>query len=266
MSFRCLVTTRISTGTKEKDIHMIKLYGFGANFGVADPSPFVLKTDLYLRVAGIEFESVAHMSNLGKAPKGKLPFIEDDGELIADSFFIRRHLQNKYAVDLDQHLSAEQRASAYLLSKALDEDLYWCLVYSRWIREDTWPLSKQAFFGDLPFPLKQIISGVSRRGVRVALNKQGLGRHSDAEIQQLCRQSIDSLALLLGDQTYFFGEQISSLDITAFALLANLILSEIDNPFTRIARSHENLLHYCQRIQNQYYGEPMEATVTEAMA
>lgn len=239
---------------------MIKLFGFGANFGVADPSPFVLKTDLLLRVAGIEFESVAHMSNLGKAPKGKLPFIEDDGEVIGDSFFIRQHLQDKYAVDLDAHLNAEQRACAHLVSKALDEDLYWCLVYSRWIREDTWPLLKQAFFGGLPFPIKQIIAGVSRRGVRGVLHKQGLARHSDAEIQQLFSASIDSLADLLGDKPYFLGEQISSLDITAFALLANLILVEIDNPFTLIARRHENLLRYCQRIQGQYYGEATEAT------
>jgi len=245
---------------------MIKLYGFGANFGVADPSPFVLKTDLYLRVAGIDFESVTSMSNLSKAPKGKLPFIEDDGQLISDSFFIRRHLKEKYGVDFDDHLSAEQRASAYLVSKALDEDLYWCLVYSRWIREDTWPLSKQAFFGALPFPLKQIIAAVSRRGVRSALNKQGLGRHSDEEIQQLYTQSIDSLAQLLGDKSYFFGAQMSSLDITAFAILANLILSEIDNPFARIARSHENLRHFCQRIQEKYYDVSAEAAITEATA
>lgn len=245
---------------------MIKLYGFGESFGVADPSPFVLKTDLYLRATGIEFESVAHMSNLGKAPKGKLPFIEDDGEVIGDSMFIRQHLQNKYSVDLDQHLSPEQRASAHLISKALDEDLYWYLVYSRWIREDTWPLIREAFFGGLPFPIKQLISGFSRRGVRGVLKRQGLGRHSDEEIQQLFGQSIDSLAQLLGDKPYFLGEQFSSLDVTAFALLANLTLAEIDNPFNRIAHRHENLLNYCQRIQSQYYGETVQAPVAEVLA
>lgn len=32
---------------------MIKLHSFGANFGVVDPSPFVVKVDLFLRVTNL---------------------------------------------------------------------------------------------------------------------------------------------------------------------------------------------------------------------
>ncbi|MEA1888330.1 MAG: glutathione S-transferase family protein, partial [Pseudomonadota bacterium] len=62
---------------------MIKLYGFGNNFGVADASPFVLKVDAYMRMAGIQFENIPGLVNLRKAPKGKLPFIDDNGKIIA---------------------------------------------------------------------------------------------------------------------------------------------------------------------------------------
>ncbi len=77
---------------------MIKLFCFGPHFGVADPSPFVLKVATYMKMAGIEFESHADIRNLQRAPKGKLPYIEDDGELVADSFFIIKHLEKNMAL------------------------------------------------------------------------------------------------------------------------------------------------------------------------
>ena len=232
---------------------MIKLYGFGANFGAADPSPFVLKVDLYMRMAGIEFETIADMSNLRKAPKGKLPFIDDEGLRLGDSFFIIDHLKTKYAVELDQHLSDEQQAVAHLVSKSLDEGLYWSLVYSRWICDDTWPTIRQAFFGKLPFPLKQLVPPLARRGVVSALKKQGLGNHSVDEIQKIMNRSLQSLSAMLGHKAYFFGDKPSSFDASAFAFLTNFILIEIDNPFNEIARGYPNLVSYCQRINSEFY-------------
>jgi len=235
---------------------MIKLYSFCANFGVTDPSPFVLKIDAYLRMSGIEYETVSDLSNLRKAPKGKLPFIEDGGELIADSFFIAEHLKEKYGDKLDQWLSDEQKSTAHLVTKALDEDLYWCLVYSRWMREDTWPMIREAFFGAMPFPLKQIVPVIARSGVRSALKKQGLGRHSDDEIKQILKRSLNSLAVMLGDKAYFLGDKPCSLDATTFAFLAEFILVKIDNSFNEVARRHENLVQYCKRMQAEFYAEP----------
>jgi len=67
---------------------MIKLFSFGPAFGLPDPSPFVTKINLYLKLSEIDFETVADVDNLRKAPKSKFPFINDDGEVIADSVFI----------------------------------------------------------------------------------------------------------------------------------------------------------------------------------
>jgi len=125
---------------------MIKLYTFGEKFGVADPSPFVLKVDAYFRMAAIEFENINLPNNLTKAPKGKLPFIDDGGEIVADSQAIIEHVKSYSNKDLDKDLTNEQQAIAYLVTKSLDENLYFVLVYSRWVRDDTWPLLKEAFF------------------------------------------------------------------------------------------------------------------------
>jgi len=89
---------------------MITLYAFGPMWGLPDPSPFVMKTGVQLKLAGLPF--VTERGGPATAPKGKLLFILDDGELVADSTFIRDHLERKYGLDLDADLTAVQRAQA----------------------------------------------------------------------------------------------------------------------------------------------------------
>jgi glutathione S-transferase len=89
---------------------MITLYGFGPAFGLPDPSPFVMKAELLLKMAGLPYK--ADTGGMRKAPKGKLPYIVDDGEAVGDSTFIRWHIEKKYQIDFDRGLTPEQRAIA----------------------------------------------------------------------------------------------------------------------------------------------------------
>ena len=56
----------------------IKLYQFPPALELPNASPFCMKLETYLRMAGLPFESV-YTLNLRRAPKGKLPFINDGG-------------------------------------------------------------------------------------------------------------------------------------------------------------------------------------------
>jgi glutathione S-transferase len=232
---------------------MIKLYGFGEGFGVIDPSPFVVKVDLFLRLAELPFESINDFSNIKKSPKNKMPFIEDKGLKVGDSAFILKYLTQTYDVQLDTFLTAEQKAQSTLMTQALDESLYWCLVYSRWIKEDTWPLINDAFFGEMPVPLKWFLPNIIRKDVKKTLHRQGFGRHSETELLAIADQQFSALSTLLGDKDYFFGEQACSFDAIAYAALCEFISMNFDNSFNAKARSHKNLVDYCQRIEQQFY-------------
>ncbi|MFT6157435.1 MAG: glutathione S-transferase [Neolewinella sp.] len=234
---------------------MITLYGFGEAFGMVDASPFVLKIDAYLRMAGLEFERKSVISNLRTAPKGKLPYIVDDGKTIADSAFIIDYLNDKPGVTMSSALSPEQRAHAYLIAKSLDENFYWCLLYSRWISDQTWPLTKQALFGALPFPISHIAATVVRRNIRSAIYKQGMGRHSESEIQQIFINTLDSLSVLLGSKSYFMNDKPSVLDACVFGFLGQVILADVANDFSAIAMRYENLVAFCNQIQKRYYAQ-----------
>lgn len=232
---------------------MIKLYSFGPNLNVPDPSPFVLKINIYLRMASIPFKNVPNVNNLRKSPKGKLPYIVDGETTVADSSFIIPYLQEKYNVELDSFLTDEQKSIAYLIGKSLDENLYWCLIYSRWAKDDIWPEVKQAFFRAMPSPLKLFVPALIRKSVVNALDKHGMGKHSDKEIKAIAQQTFQSLSTLLGDKPYFFGEQPCSFDATAFAFLSEFISISLNNEINSLAREHDNLVHYCNHIRTKYY-------------
>src|SRR5262245_58123241 len=127
------------------DLQMIKLYGVGSAWGLPDFSSFVTKVDCYLRMVQLPYEyvSINDPSNwrpdLPMPPKGKVPYIEDDGEIVADSQFIIEHLKKKYGDRLgDDELTSEEGAIALGMRRLIEEHLYWVLVYSRWTDDATW--------------------------------------------------------------------------------------------------------------------------------
>lgn len=87
---------------------MITLYAFHPGFGMPSGSPFVVKTMIHLAMAKQAYEiEIAH--DLSAAPKGKLPYIRDNGDIIADSEMIRKHLETRYGIDFDPGLSPATR-------------------------------------------------------------------------------------------------------------------------------------------------------------
>src|SRR5919106_466599 len=112
---------------------MITLYTFGPGLGLPDPSPFVTKAEVLLKMAALPYRTKTE--GLRKAPKGKLPYIEDDGQRIADSTFIRWHIEKKYGIDFDRGLTPDLRAAAWAFEKMAEDNLYWALVDARWTND-----------------------------------------------------------------------------------------------------------------------------------
>ena len=231
----------------------IQLFGFGATLGLPDPSPFVVKTETYLRMLGFPYEKTSGLHVLRKAPKGKLPFIIDGENTIADTEFIIQHLRNHHQRDLDQWLSDAETSQAYLIRKSLDENLYWCLVYSRWAVDASWARYKKFLLADLPWPLSALAPPIVRRGMLKTIKKQGLGRHSLEEVKAITNKTFTALSHILGDQPYFFGHQPSSLDASVFAFVGGFTRIQLETPFTAMALQHQNLVEFCERVDDAFF-------------
>jgi glutathione S-transferase len=171
---------------------MITLYTFGPYFGLPDGSPFVIKAMLLLKFAGLEYSE--NRGGYGKAPKGKLPYIDDRGLIVADSTFVRFHIEKNYGFDFDAGLTPEQRAVAWAAEKMCEEHLYFALVATRWLDEANFAKGPAQFFKTVPMPLRPIVQSLVARKVEKILKRQGFWRHTRAERDAL---AITSMRLLL---------------------------------------------------------------------
>jgi glutathione S-transferase len=231
---------------------MIKLYQFAPAFGLPNASPFCMKVETYLRMAGLPYEC-PRGADVRKAPKGKLPYIEDCDARVADSTFIIDYLQQKYGDRLDAHLAPRERAQALAVQRLIEENLYWAAIYSRWVEDAGFTVTREVFFSRMPEPLKLIVPHVARRAVRRELHGHGMGRHSREEIYRIGCRDVAALAQLLGDQPFFMGDKPTTLDATAYAFVANLLWVPLASPLLEEAQRHANLQAYCERMKARYF-------------
>jgi glutathione S-transferase len=231
----------------------LTLYATRPGFGLPDTSPFVLKTEVQLKMAGLVYERASAIPP--QAPNGKLPFINDHDEVVSDSTFIRAHVERKYGVDLDAGLDAQQRAQAWAIERLLEVHLYFAMVWFRWIDPDNFAKGPANFANAAPEAERAALREQMQARKLAELQAQGLGRHAPQRIAELGRRSIDALAELLGNRPYFMGESPSAVDATAFGMLASTVTPFFDTPLRGAVEARPNLVAYIARMMQRFYPE-----------
>jgi glutathione S-transferase len=231
----------------------LTLYTTRAGFGLPDTSPFVIKTEVQLKMAGLVYDRASAIPP--QAPNGKLPFINDHDEVVSDSTFIRAHIEHKYGVDLDEGLDACQRAQSWAIERMLEDHLYFAMVWFRWIDPENFAKGPAHFADGAPEAGRAQLRQDMQARKAVELHAQGMGRHAPARIAVLGERSIDALAQLLGDKPWLMGETHSGVDAAAFGILACVATPFFDTPLRRAVEAHPNLIAYVARMMQRYYPE-----------
>ena len=233
---------------------MITLYEFPGIWGLPNASPFCMKMETYLRAIELPYE-IRFLRDLRKTPKGKLPIIKIDNKILCDTEIIIDYLKGKFGDILDKNLDKEQKALSVILDNTFSERLYWIMVYMRWQYEANWVHVNEAFFGKLSFFEKLFIPKLVRKATIKSLYFQGTGRHSYDEVLEMGYKTIDAIAVILGDKKYFHGNEITSIDVVAFAFLANIVWVPYEDSLKNQVRKHKNILIFCERMWSTFYPE-----------
>ena len=230
---------------------MITLYTFGPMFGLPDPSPFCMKADVQLKMSGLPYK-LDH-SGFMKAPKGKQPYIDDNGRKIADSTFIRWHLEDKHKIDFDPGLTAEQKATAWAFEKLCEDQLYWGMVRDRWVNHGNFDKGPVTFFESVPALIRPLVKAKARRDVGNALKGQGLGRHSVEETERIVIHGVEALADFLGSKPFLMGANPCGADAATFSWVAGFLCPHFDGPIHRAGMARTNLVAYRDRGMAKWY-------------
>ncbi len=230
---------------------MITLYTFGPAFGLPDPSPFVMKVETLLKMAKLPYRTDS--TGFMKAPKGKLPYINDDGVVVADSTFIRWHIEKKYRIDFDRGLDATQRAIAWAFEKMAEDQLYWIGVNERWMDEANYRKGPKQFFNNVPALLRPFVAASVRRKLRATLHGQGTTRHSPDEILALGTRSVTAIADFLGNKPFFMGDEPTGVDATMFSFTVAGLCPHFTSRSRAEAERHDNVRRYVGRMTARFY-------------
>lgn len=232
---------------------MITLYGFGPGFGLPEISPYVTKTEVQLKMAGLAYIKQQAMPDT--SPKGRLPYIDDGDERVADSTFIRQHLERKHGLDLDAALDERQRAEAWAIERMIENHFTWAVTYTRWMMPENFAKGPAHFFDGAPENIRDALREDVRSRVAENMRIAGLAPHTPEEITELGARSLSALSMLLGWKPYLMGERPSGVDATAFAALAGLLTPFFDSPLRQHALEFSNLVAYVDRMMARYYPE-----------
>ena len=108
--------------TKKPKPGMVILHQFPPTNLVASGSPPCLKLEVFLRMTKIPYENEYGFEF---SKKGKMPWIEFNGQEIADSNFCIQFLKREFKVDVDSHLTNTEKAIAHSVRTMLEENTYW---------------------------------------------------------------------------------------------------------------------------------------------
>lgn len=232
---------------------MIIVYGFGPGFGLPEISPFVTKTEVQLKMAGLTYRK--EKARPTASPKGQLPFIDDDAEMIADSTFIRAHFEGKYGFDFDAPLNLQMRAQAWAFERMIEHHLYWAMIGARWVEPENFAKGPSHFFDAAPEHLREKLREDAQFRVAENYLLSGLGRHAPDEDVDLAARSLFALSVQLGDKPYLMGEEPCGTDATAFGALAGILTPFFASPLRERAEQFVNLTAYVDRMMLQYYSD-----------
>jgi len=208
-------------------------------------------------MAGIHYETAPYDYTL--APKGKMPFVGIDGQIMGDSTLIMERLSKERGVDLDADLGRTQRAVSHAFRRMIKENLYWAMAFDRWVTEENFcvytPVLIEVFFAALPPEHQQMYVAATRKSMVEQTHAQGMGRHTQDEVQQIGMADLQAISDYLGDKPFFMGDKPTTVDATLYGYLANMLLVPMASKARDFGRSLPNLLPHIERMRARYFPE-----------
>jgi glutathione S-transferase len=226
---------------------VITLHTFAGRWGLESLSPFCMKAEVYLKLTKQPYKAVVG-GDPRKAPKGKMPFIDDDGTIVADSQGIIEYLEKKLGAPIDGGLSDVDRARGHVIRRTFEDGLYFIALWTRWSEEAGWA-ETQKFFDVIPGAVRWAIVPMIRKKVIASAHAQGTARHKREEIYEMGKRDLDAFATLLGDRTYILDDRLRTADIVAYSFIANILRAPIETPLKEAAKALPVLEAYITRIK-----------------
>lgn len=193
---------------------MIRLHQF-------EISPFCDKVRRALHWKGVPYEvvevPVTRASRVRRLnPAGKLPVLEHDGRVVADSTDIAEHLEEAFPEPPLYPKGARERGLCAALEDWADESLYFYELTLRFTR----PHNARRWLPELvkhdPAWFQRLARWVGPRAIGRTARAQGVGRKPPGALLRDLEREVEALAGLLEERQWLVGEALTIADLAVF--------------------------------------------------
>ncbi|KAJ4448931.1 hypothetical protein ANN_00323, partial [Periplaneta americana] len=197
-----------------------------------------------------------------RSKKGQLPFVELNGEEIADSAIILKELAQRFEKDLDAGLNNDQKNVSHAMISMIENHLVWVVAWWRTKYPENvikgYKMNLQHALGT------RIPNGIlnfffkftfARKGAK-KVKAQGMGVHKPEEIIEFGQNDLKVLSEVLADKPFFFGDDPTTLDIVAFASLAQVYFIDKEVQYSLrdyMLESCPNLVGHVNRMKERCF-------------
>jgi len=213
-------------------------------------SPFCdkIRRVLHYKQRAYEVREVAIHETLGRLaglnPVGKVPVIEHDANVIADSSDISRYLDRVFPDPPIFPEDPRDRALCHFLEDWADEGLYFFEIWFRFaLPENASEWSRRSSRSEPPL-LRRATERALPTLMRNLLKAQGLGRREPLDVLECFTRHIAALAgWLNGD--WLVGDRLSIADIAVYAQLA---CAADTGEGAAVLADHEPVMAWMERV------------------
>lgn len=227
---------------------MLRVFTFRPDWGLPSTGPFALKLLAWLGLAGIAYEQVIE-DDAGRGPAGKSPWVELDGELIADSARIIETLGRRMGFDLDAGLDTGRRAEARMWMRGFEEGFHQVFEWELLIH----PAGARYIDGLVASLVPPLVSGPVAGWVRARFARQlharGIARHAPWEIAAIGIADLEALAARLEDRPFLVADRPVMADLAVFGQVAPMVRWPMSTPVAAHAKSRPAIVAFVERVE-----------------
>lgn len=215
-------------------------------------SPFCEKIRRQLHWKGLSYDTkeyplIARKQVSQLSPAGKLPCLEHDGKIIADSTDIAYYIEKQFTQKPMLPKSKSELGMIHVLEDWADESLYFYEMYCRFYMGDNGKRNfPRMLENDKPL-IQRFLPRLIRNNLGKMLHVQGLRRKTEEHIFRDLTRQLNALNDMLDGSEWLVGNAISLADVSVYPMVS-AIADGVEG--LEHIKQHPNVLQWLTRVEN----------------